>query len=155
MSDGTTALALSPLELVQRLVALIPPSRKNEVLYHGVFAPHAAWRPRVVPRPPPDAVPPHLHRRLAREPADRPAPYWLPWAALLWLIFQVDPLACPICGGLLCLRTVVLPPATLDVLSGLRATAARAPPGALPQPTAPAAGTLPAAARPPASTLSC
>ena len=31
-ADGTTALHLAPLELVERLVALIPPSRKNEVL---------------------------------------------------------------------------------------------------------------------------
>ncbi len=130
------------------------PSRKNEVLYHGVFAPHAAWRPLVVPRPQPDPTPVHLHRRLTRESAAHPAPYWPSWASLLWRIFQVDPLTCPACGQPLRLRCVVLPPATLDVLAGLQAAAARAPPPlALPQPTAQAAGLLPAASRPPASTF--
>ena len=162
-ADGTTALHLSPLELVERLVALIPPSRKNEVLYHGVFAAHAAWRPRVVPRPPPDAVPAHAHRRLARPPAPAPDPYWPAWAALLWRVFQVDPLACPSCGGPLRLRTVVLPPATADILAGLHAAAAggpypRGPPPAATTPTptgfSPAAlGLFPAACL--SSTLSC
>jgi hypothetical protein len=156
-ADGTTALHLSPLELVERLVALIPPSRKNEVLYHGVFAAHAAWRPRVVPRPQPDAATPHAHRRLARSPAPAPDPYWPAWASLLWRVFQIDPLLCPICGQSLRLRTVVLPPATLDVLAGLHAAAARGPPSfALLPPTAgltpPAAGPAPAAA---SSALPC
>ncbi len=134
-SDGTTALHLTPLELLERLVALIPPPRKNEILYHGVFAAHAAWRPLVVPRPPPDAATDHVHRRLARTPAAQPSPYWPPWAALLWRTFEVNPLACPLCGRPLRLRTVVLPPAALDVLAGLLASAARGPP----RPTAPSA----------------
>ena len=32
------------MELVERLAALVPPPRKNQVLYHGVLAPRAAWR---------------------------------------------------------------------------------------------------------------
>jgi len=50
-SDGTTALVVSPLELVERLVALIPPARANQVLYRGVLAANAAWRKEVIPRP--------------------------------------------------------------------------------------------------------
>jgi hypothetical protein len=55
-SDGTTALVFSPLEFVERLVALVPPPRANQILYRGVLAGNAAWRAEVVcqtgfPRP--------------------------------------------------------------------------------------------------------
>ena len=38
-SDGTTQLLLSPLELIEKLAALIPPPRLNLVRYHGILAP--------------------------------------------------------------------------------------------------------------------
>jgi hypothetical protein len=38
-------LVLSPQELVERLAAIVPPPRKNQILYHGVLAAHSAWRP--------------------------------------------------------------------------------------------------------------
>src|SRR5687767_14049817 len=50
-SDGTCALVLSPLELVERLVALIPPPGANQVLYRGVLAANAGWRAEIVLRP--------------------------------------------------------------------------------------------------------
>ena len=34
-SDGTSALVFSPSELVERLVALVPPPRANQVIYRG------------------------------------------------------------------------------------------------------------------------
>ena len=43
-ADGTGAIQLSRLELMERLAALVPPPRKNQVLYHGVLASRAAWR---------------------------------------------------------------------------------------------------------------
>ena len=52
-SDGTRALLFTPAELVEKLAALVPPPHANQILYHGVLAPHAAWRKEVVPRPPP------------------------------------------------------------------------------------------------------
>jgi len=48
-TDGTTHLIFAPVELLERLAALIPRPRINLVLYHGVLAPRAAWRARVVP----------------------------------------------------------------------------------------------------------
>ena len=51
-SDGTSALEFSPSELVERLVALVPPPRANQLIYRGVVAANAAWRAEVVPRPP-------------------------------------------------------------------------------------------------------
>ena len=50
-SDGTTHLVLSPLELIEKLAALIPPPGLNLVCYHGVLAPNAASRDRIVPGP--------------------------------------------------------------------------------------------------------
>ena len=43
-SDGTTHLLLSPLELIEKLAALIPPPRLNLVRYHGILAPNACDR---------------------------------------------------------------------------------------------------------------
>jgi hypothetical protein len=42
--DGTTALTLTPLELIDQLAALIPPPRRHRHRYHGVLAPNAPLR---------------------------------------------------------------------------------------------------------------
>lgn len=36
------------MELIEKLAALTPRPRINLILYHGVLAPHARWRARVV-----------------------------------------------------------------------------------------------------------
>ena len=128
-SDGTAALQLGRSELLQRIIALIPPPRKNESLYHGVFAPHHAWRREIVPEPPADTTPEHLRIRLTKEPALGPQPVCLAWAALMWRIFQQDRVSCPHCGKPMRVRTIVMPPATMRVVKGLVKAAARAPPG--------------------------
>jgi hypothetical protein len=46
--DGTTHVVFEPLELVEKLVALVPAPRAHSVRYHGVLAPAAAHRARVV-----------------------------------------------------------------------------------------------------------
>ena len=52
--DGTTHILMERHELLERLVPLIPPPRAHQVRYHGVLAPCASARDRVVlgPRPP-------------------------------------------------------------------------------------------------------
>lgn len=45
-------LVLTPLELLARLAALVPPPRHPLVRYHGALAPSSPWRRLVVPRPP-------------------------------------------------------------------------------------------------------
>ena len=44
LPSGQTELALAPLELLDRLAALIPPPRRHRHHYAGVFAPHASWQ---------------------------------------------------------------------------------------------------------------
>ena len=50
--DGTTHLAMSPLEFMQRLAALVPRPRLHLIRFHGVLAPNAKLRALVVPQEP-------------------------------------------------------------------------------------------------------
>jgi hypothetical protein len=86
----TGELVLTPQELMARLVTLVPPPRAHLVRYHGVFAPNARLRPRVVlvPRPAPEA-PPEVASPRGR----------IDWAGLLKRVFQVDVLECVRCPG--------------------------------------------------------
>ena len=122
-SDGTTALELSPSELVEKLTALVPPPHANQVIYRGVLAGKASLRGEVVPPPPAEsASAPQLRRseRLTRRPRVRLEGERASWADLLRRVFGVDAYRCPGCGGRLALRTVVVnPPATTKILRGL------------------------------------
>jgi len=42
--DGRTPLILSPLELLERIAALVPPPRQQRHRYYGVLAPNAPLR---------------------------------------------------------------------------------------------------------------
>jgi Putative transposase/Transposase zinc-binding domain len=102
-SDGTTAIVLEPTEL---LAVLTPRPRVNLVLYHGVLAPRAAWRQRVVAFRASEGV------GAAGEPGEgeppaRPTGRGRRWAALMARSFGIDVLACPRCGGRLRLLALV------------------------------------------------
>jgi hypothetical protein len=117
-SDGTTALELSRLELVERLMALVPPPRANQVHYHGVLASRSRLRARVRPTPPKAKKrPTTVGKRLSKRPQGRSR--WRAWSSLLWRVFGVVGFGCPTCGHAMQLRTVVMPPATLRVLASL------------------------------------
>jgi len=71
-SGGT--LIVTPLELLDRLAALVPPPRVHRHRYYGVLAPNAPLRRAVtamaIAPPPPAALP---HRPPGAEPAPRRA----------------------------------------------------------------------------------
>ena len=46
--DGRTVLVLTPVELLERLARLVPPPRIHRHRYHGVLAPNARLRSRVI-----------------------------------------------------------------------------------------------------------
>lgn len=50
-SDGTSAIVFEPLAFLERLAALVPRPRAHLLTYHGVLAPAAQWRDRIVPGP--------------------------------------------------------------------------------------------------------
>jgi hypothetical protein len=100
-SDGTTALLLTPMELIEKLVPLIPASKANQVRYHGVLAPGSSWRSAIVgtlanksDKPVADgteslddAVPTLLRPRR------------LGWAQLLMRVLDIDVLTCRRCAS--------------------------------------------------------
>ena len=51
--DGTTHILMERHELLERLTPLVPPPRAHQVRYHGVLAPCASARARIVPGPRP------------------------------------------------------------------------------------------------------
>jgi hypothetical protein len=126
--DGTTHLVLDPLELLEKLAAIIPRPQINLVIYHGVLGPNSKWRKRVVAygRPAPEAEP---------EPA-RPSPDRYEWAELMRRTFGFDVLACEKCGGRLKLIALIEQPAVIEKIlthlglptEGPRPCPARAPP---------------------------
>ena len=79
-SDGSTALLLDPLELLERLAALVPPPRRPLLAYHGVLGPRAQWRAAIVPPPAPDD---------ASADAGSRSPGRLTWARLLRRVFAI------------------------------------------------------------------
>jgi len=119
--DGSTSVVLDPLTLIERLCALIPRPRHMLVTYHGVLAPAAGYRHRVVPPPPlPDAgypegckhqpAAPKAKAEAAKiEPRQSAVPHapskrHVPrarhsWAELMRRVFEIEVLICPHCGG--------------------------------------------------------
>ena len=54
--DGTTHVLMERCELLERLAPLIPPPRAHQVRYHGLLAPCASGRDRIVPGAVPVAI---------------------------------------------------------------------------------------------------
>jgi len=92
--DGTTQVIFEPVELLERLAALVPRPRVNLVLYHGVFAPRAKWRRLIVPAPPTAVEAPEA----AGVAGPRARPANRTWAELMERSFGFDVLACARCG---------------------------------------------------------
>ncbi len=87
-SDGTTGIRLSPLELLEKLAALVPLPRVHLVRYGGCLAPHSHLRGAIRPTP----------RQQGLDGAEAPTgtPYW-PWARLLGRVFGLEMATCPFC----------------------------------------------------------
>jgi len=49
--DGTTHIVMEPLEFMERLAALVPRPRLHLIRFHGVLAPNAKLRGKIVPTP--------------------------------------------------------------------------------------------------------
>jgi hypothetical protein len=93
--DGTSHIALQPLELLEKLAALIPRPYVNLIVHHGVLAPNAKWRREVVDfgRPGPERP------SSATTPKKVGASRNRTWAELMRRGLNIDVLECPDCGG--------------------------------------------------------
>lgn len=113
-------LTLTPLELIDHIAALVPPPRTHRHRYFGVLAPNSPLRASAVgmalAAPVPvqqaaaqtgqngkgecaPAVAP-LGNAVSTQPAPpKRSPAHYLWAVLIARIYEVFPLACPMCGG--------------------------------------------------------
>jgi hypothetical protein len=90
-------VVFDPLDFIAHLAALIPPPRTNLVRYHGVFAPAARLRSKIVGRQ--DA---HLASAMGHKvPGAKKARGRrnLLWAELMSRVFGINVLTCTECGG--------------------------------------------------------
>jgi hypothetical protein len=108
--DGTTHVLFEPLELVEKLAALVPPPRFNLVRYSGIFAPAACWRSHIVPFVQEESGSVHhggCGGKRRRENPDgkdfqKPShchPRNYSWSELMKRVFEIDVLVCGLCGG--------------------------------------------------------
>ncbi len=88
-SDGTTGIKLSPLELLEKLAALVPLPRMHLVRYGGCLAPHSQLRRLITPTP--------RQQGMEAPEASSASPRW-GWARLLKRVFAFDMERCPACG---------------------------------------------------------
>ena len=111
-------ITLTPLELIDRIAALVPPPRTHRHRYFGVLAPNSPLRAAVTALAQPakqvvvQAEPANMSEGApgvaplghAISPTPEPAPpkrskaHYL-WAVLIARIYEVFPLLCPMCGG--------------------------------------------------------
>lgn len=94
-SDGTSHIVMSPLELLEKITAIIPRPRVHLTRFHGVLAPHYKYRHLVVPAKKAASLP------ISNEnnKNDLVKKKRVTWARLLKRVFDVDVEACGVCGG--------------------------------------------------------
>ena len=101
--NGTTAMSLTPLELIDHLADLIPPPRLHRHRYDGVLAPNSPLRAAAIAygRDSPENLNPPSEvtaAPTAPTPGIRSPARYL-WAMLLARLFESLPLVCPSCGA--------------------------------------------------------
>jgi len=136
--DGTTHVLFEPLELIEKLCALVPTPRAHMVRYHGLLGPAAAWRPLIVPGSPPSAAAAASPAAPATEAAkaeaactsDAETPQTVEppqrhsrnytWSELMKRTFAAEVLSCEKCGGKLrILATIRAPEIARKILDHL------------------------------------
>ena len=101
--DGTKAMCFTPHEFIEKLIAIIPPPRIHGVRFHGILAPSAEDRKKVVPakveQPIQGELFPVKHKNRPKRAS---------WAELLKRTFQIDLSHCLLCGGEMKFQKTVL-----------------------------------------------
>ena len=141
--DGTTHLIFEPLELVEKLAALVPPPRFHLVRYYGVLAPSAAWRDLVIPESETAEAVTHANcpagKQLLTDDAGRAGgkqgcrPRNYSWAELMRRVFSADVLRCDRCGGRMRILAAITPPEAIRKILDCLGLPSRPPPLARPE----------------------
>jgi hypothetical protein len=138
--DGTTHIAMSPLEFMQRLAALVPRPRLNLIRFasfrfakylltpfHGVLAPNAKLRSEIIPS--------GKKNKPILSDTDDDVPHFpvsarISWGRLLKRVFDIDIEHCPHCGGTLKIVAAILESGAITKILDHLGLPARAPPRA-------------------------
>jgi len=86
-SNGTTHLEFTPEQFIKRLIALIPPPRKNFIRYYGVFGSRHRNRNEITAK-----------AKVKKEKPNKKIEYRTPWAELLKRVFKYEVSYCDHCG---------------------------------------------------------
>ena len=134
-SDGTPHVIYEPMELIERLAALVPPPRFNITRYYGVLAPAATFRPTIVSDDRTIFVSTHSGCRTNEETpksgsvkSSSKGRKNYSWAQLMMRVFELDVLACPRCGGRMRILCAIHPPDAIQKILGCLGLPTRAPP---------------------------
>ena len=149
--DGTTHIVLTPLELLEKLSAIVPAPKTHLVRYSGILGPAAKWRPLIIPNaaaPPAESVPaihspcPAQIHTSARESSIAEAVSTTrhrrnyTWAERMKRVWTLDVLECPRCHHRLRILAAIHPPdATRRILECLGLPSRAPPRGPRPTPT--------------------
>jgi len=138
--DGTSYVIFDPMDLLGKLAALVPPPRFNLVRYHGILAPSARWRSRIVPVGSQDGVAlrtcPDCSGREGEkagqgkrhENTGRGHPRNYSWAELMKRVFGFDVLKCDRCGGRMRILCAINPPEAIKKILDCLGLPSRPPP---------------------------
>jgi hypothetical protein len=112
-SDGTTGIKLSPLELLEKLAAIVPLPRVHLVRYGGCLAPHSTLRAAIIPTP--------RQQGVDGDEAKTGTPYWN-WGRLLGRVFDLAMATCPFCrrGALRIIAAITHESVTTRILRHLK-----------------------------------
>jgi hypothetical protein len=113
--DGTTHIVVEPLEFMERLAALAPRPHLHLIRFHGVLAPNAKLRSKIVPAPAQRAT-----ESSSEDAHAQGAPARIRWTKLLKRVFDIDTEHCPNCrGALTIIAAIEDPPVIVKILSHL------------------------------------
>ena len=107
--DGTHSLEFTGVELVEKLISIIPKAKMNLVRYFGVFSANYKHRLQIVPGVK------HKKKVVKGKITNE---YWIPWAELLRRTFQLDVSICTTCKGLVRVIAVIKDPKIIHRILG-------------------------------------
>jgi hypothetical protein len=108
--DGTEKILLSPNDLMERLVALIPPPTKNQIRYHGFFGPNSKLRREIIVNKE------KLGHKSSGKKICRPD-----FAKFMARVFEIDVLECPRCKSRMQrISFIQEPKVIIDILRSLK-----------------------------------
>jgi hypothetical protein len=150
--DGTTHIVMEPLELLEKLAALVPAPRAHLTRYAGVLAPAAQWRPLIVAASSSSAIESAALQATADVPAAATSPpdanaasaatsiggspppgsrrhgRNYSWAELMKRVWFLDVLECPRCLGRMKIVAAIHSPAAIRKILDCLGLPSRAPP---------------------------